>query len=795
MRRFLTLFVLLLCAVPFGVSISGCSRKTAPAFCNGGDSGTVVGQTTTITLQPVVFGISLNFAQISNLSAPSATDCKGNGTNISSFTYGSTDITIADVDPSTGRLCGGTWNRHSGGGIADYTVCNPTNKAGTAYLSASADGVTSNPIPVFVHPVVTSIVLGSPSSNCVTDPATNCSPAAFTFAAPSTTAGACPTSAAFPNNPQLANGCCTIAPATVVPPSSSMTPFSPNSCVSQGRITQLSARIFAGTGASQSNVSCLAGHLQFTAQSGTTSGAATSSVVSIDQNGVATANQPGSVLITADLSNAASSAGSFSTCPPASITLSAPNTSSNPVVVNQNNQQPLIATAVDTNGVGITGLNLQYVSTAPETIPAGSTITPTLAGNASIFAICEPPSCNSAPISQIGVFGNGKPVVSNPVNITSPGTNGTVLYMASTQSKYIVAQDFTRTSASAPLLLPFTPNSMVITSDGSAIYLGSSTALMVLNAGSSLAVARVDTNSPGTVLAVSPDKSLVVISDPARQVISLENSSGTVVSTFGGVGTHAEFSPDSQTLYVSADNQILVYSSFTGWTSITPSSPVSDVAVTVPSVGAYFAGPVTTARSYGPASTNSLYPLADSQPAATDRIAATNNGRHILGVSTLSGPVLDDLLVSIPSSNTAGAPVSIACPTNGGLTFSSSLSTTVLNSISASSFTGVWPSPDSSIAFVTYNGSGGVVPAYAPSTSGPGQVTYIKLSGTATAPLSGVVSADNSTFYTGTAGDNLVHIINRGTLTDTSTIAPGLTGASGNTVPVDLLVQKPRTTT
>ena len=800
MRRFLTLVVLLLCAVPFGVSISGCSRKSAPTFCNGGDSGIVVGQPTTITLQPVVYGVSLNFAEISNLAAPSATDCKGNPATAGAFTYGSTDITIADVDPATGKLCGGTWNRHSGGGIADYTVCVPTNKSGTAYLSASAGGATSNPIPVFVHPVVTSIVLGSPSINCATDPATNCSPAAFTFAAPSTTAGACPTSAAFPSNPQLANGCCTIPPATVVPPSTSVTAYTPNSCVSQGRTAQLSARIFAGTGASQANVSCLAGHLQFSAEGGTSSGS-TTSVVTIDQNGVATATQPGSVLISANVSNAASSAGSFFTCPPASITLSAPNTSTNPVVVNQNNQQPLIATAVDTQGVALTGLNLKFVSTTPQTIPGNNTITPILAGAGSIFAVCEPPTCNSAPNSEIGLFGNGKPVVSNPVNITSPGTNGTVLYMASTQSRYIVAQDFTRTGPSVPLLLPYAPNSMVIASDGATIYMGSSTALMVVNSTSSLSIERVDTTLPGSVLAVSPDKSLVVVTDPTRQIISLIDPKGTVVSTYGGVGTRAQFSPDSQTLYITAGNQILIYSSFTGWTSITPPSPVTDVAVTIPSVGAYFAGPVTTARSYCAATTvsgntasNSFFPLADSQPAATDFVAATNNGQHILGVAA-TGTVLNDLTVRIPSSNSSGSPVSIACPATGGLTFASTLSTTVLSSISASSFTGIWPTSDSSVAFVTYNGTGGVVPAYAPAGSGSGQLSYIKLSGTATAPLSGVVSDDNSTFYTGTAGDNLVHIINRSSLTDASTIAPGLTGASGNVVPVDLLVEKPRPTT
>jgi len=771
MRRFVTLFVLLLFTIPFGVSLSGCSHNTAPVFCNGGDSGITTGQATTITLQPIVTGISLNFAEIGQVNNPAVTDCKGSNVGVSAFTYGSTNLQIADIQPNSGRLCAGSWNRNSGGGIPDFTYCTPTNKAGIAYITASAEGVTSNPIPIFVHPVVTSIVLGNPSTNCATDPATSCCP--------------------------LVTGPVVVAP-----------PYQANSCLSQGATAQLVARVYAGTGANQTNVTCQAGNLQYTAQ-GASSSVQISPVVSIDPNGVATANQPGSVLITANVSNAASSAGYFSTCPPASITLTAPGTTGNPVVADENNTLPLLATAVDTKGVTLTGLNLEYESTSPTTIPAGSngSVFPPLAGAASITAICQPPNCNSSSYNQIGLYGTGKPVTSNSVNVITPGTNGTVLYMASTQSKYIVARDFTQTAQAVPFLLPYMPNSMVITDDGSTLYLGSPEGLMVLNAINTLSITRSDITSPGTVLAVSPDGSQVVITDPVKQITTLENSSGGVITTYGGVGTHAEFTPDSQTVYITAGNQLLVYSDFTGWTSIAPATaggtPVNDVAITVPTVGAYFAGPVTTARSDCPISTpgsngneiNVFYPPADSSPAVTDRIAATNDGLHILGATVTSAPTLSDLRVNIPAGNTSGNSVSVACPLTGTLTFSNTLSTTILGPITATAITGIFPTSDSSVAFVTYAGSGGVLPAYAPVNSGPGSTTYIKLSGTATAPVSGVVSADNTTFYAGTSGDNLVHLITRSTLADSSTLAPNLTNPAGATVPVDLLAQKPRKTT
>jgi hypothetical protein len=771
MRRFVTLSVLLLSSIPFGVSISGCAHNLAPTFCNGGDSGMTTTQAATITLQPITYGVSLNFAEIGQLQGPTTTDCKGSSVSVGAYTYGTTDMTIADIQPNTGRLCAGSWNRNSGGGIPDFTYCTATNKPGIAYVSASFNGVTSNPLPVFVHPVVTSIVLGGPSSNCTTDPTTACCPLATTGA--------------------------------VTAP-----PYLANSCISQGSTAQLVARVYAGTGANQTNISCLAGHLQLSAQ-GASSTTAISPVVSIDQNGVATANQPGSVLISANIADAASSAGFFSTCPPASITLTTPGSTANPVVVNQNNPQALVASAIDTNGVSLTGLNLEYVSTAPTTIPAslGGTVTPPLAGAASISAVCQPPNCNMSSYNQIGLFGNGKPVTSNSVNITAPGTNSTVLYMASTQSQYMAQIDFTTSVLGQPYLLPYVPNSMVISNDGSTLYMGSSTALMVVNAVNTLSITRTDPSSPGNVLAISPNGDILVLSDPVRQIISLESSAGGVLSTYGGVATHAEFAPDSQTVYITAGNQLLVYSTNSGWTSITPATsagtPVTDVAVTVPAVGAYFAGPTTTARSYCAVSSpttptneaNVFYPPADSSPAITDRLAATNDGMHVIGASVTPAPTLSDLRVSIPAGNMNGATVSVACPLTGTLSFSDTLTTTHLTPLTATAITGVWPTPDSTLAFITYTGSGGVLPAYAPSASGQGTTTYIKLSGSATAPIAGVVSADNSTFYVGTSGDNLVHIITRSPLTDSSTLAPNLTTPAGAIVPVNLMVQKPRKTT
>jgi trimeric autotransporter adhesin len=808
MRRFLTLLFLLLFTIPFGVSISGCSKKTSTVFCNGGDTGPAVGQVSNITLQPKIFGVSLNFAQIGQVSAPTAIDCKGTAVTVSSYTYatflptGQPDMTIADVQPTTGRLCAGTWNRNTGGGIADFTTCNPTNKSGTVYVVANGGGVSSNPLPIYIHPVVTNVTLGTLSTDCVNDPATNCSPAAF-----DTQASTC----AQTNN---GNGCC------AVPVPTTATAAADTGCVSQFVTSQLAARVVAGNGA---NISCQVGHLSYAPQ--------TPSIVTIDENGVATAQQPGSTVITANISNAGSSAGFFSTCPPVSIKLTATvgTGQSTSVMVNPNNVQPITAVAMDINNTILTGLTLNFESTTPTTIPAASaaSVTPIFPGSAAITAVCQPPTCNPSPFNQIGLFGNGKAITSNPVQVTAPGINSTNLYIASTNSFYLVPVDFTQPQLGSPVRLPYQPNSMVISNDGSTIYMGSAFELMSFSAATN-SIGAQDTTVPGTVLAVSPDGSTLVITDPIRQFVYLYSTSGAIQTQYGGVGTHAVFSPDSTTVYITLgtydastgvttpNNQLLVHSTFTGWyptqttlpNSTTPLN-TTDVAIGVPSVGAFFGGINTTARSYCPetttvgvppttssTTTNIFYPDAGVRGPQIDRIATTNDGLHVLGATVTPTPTLTDLAIVLPVNDCPGAD-------SPSPTFSATTAFTgALPGVTATAITGVFPTSDSKIAFVTYQGSGAVVPTYTPQASGAGTLGSIPLStalGTPIAPVTGVVSADNQTFFAGTSGDNAVHLITKqtdGTYKDTTTpIAPKLPDVNGNIVAPNLLVQKPRKAT
>ena len=138
------------------------------------------GQVKTITLASnlTTTGESLYYGQIGTALSATAQDCDGASVSISSYTYATTDHTIADVNPTNGTVCGGTWNRSTGGGVNDYTICtppvNPTNH--TAFITASGNGATSNTLAVFIHPAVTSVQLGGPSTdNCNQDLTSSCS--------------------------------------------------------------------------------------------------------------------------------------------------------------------------------------------------------------------------------------------------------------------------------------------------------------------------------------------------------------------------------------------------------------------------------------------------------------------------------------------------------------------------------------------------------------------------------------------------------------------------------------------
>jgi hypothetical protein len=366
---------------------------------------------------------------------------------------------------------------------------------------------------------------------------------------------------------------------------------------------------------------------------------------------------------------------------------------------------------------------------------------------------------------------------------------------------------------------------MVMDQLGTNIYFGSSHELMFYSTNSN-SLSKQDTNAPGVVLAVAPNDGLLLINDQVRQLFYLYSPSGGVSSTFGGMGTAAQWTPDSQTLYITDSasagaghqDKLYVYNSNTGWTtsSLTPSGTgttnptgATSLAVTVPSVGAYISGNPTVAHTWCPEGNvgdyNSMLfypqgPAPDNSVAVeTDVLAATTDGKHILGgwvpEGTAGSPItLSDIGVSIPSLSCLPADIATNPLANGDTlsplvlanTPSQTTAGDTTNPVNATAVNQVVAAPSSGLAFVTYDGTtaGNSLPYYLPGSNGAaGPVGYVRLTGasTITAPLAGAFSPDGTYFFVSTAGDDLVHFISipstitsTAVPTDSQQLAPGL---------------------
>jgi trimeric autotransporter adhesin len=773
MRRFFTLLCLLGLALPAGISISGCVRNPAGNYCNGLGYGPKDTDVASIILQPQIAGISLAYGQTIQVQSPSAYTCKGNTASIGAnqLNYGTSNNQLADISPS-GQLCAGTWNRNTGGGIADYTYCYAPNplpsSAGlpyaVAYVTVTADSVTSNPVAVYVHAPVTAISLVT----------------------------------------------------------TSLSSSSPQQCFSQNQQAQLDAQacyvsngtqyeFCAPSSVSPANYACtggLAPGVTSVPSCGSSIGTlnfsvSNSSVATFNSTTeVLTAQQPGTTSITATIAQSASSAGYFSTCPPASVKVSLASGATSGVVT-QGVSQNLSATVLDTLGNPISGLNLQYESTNPVDIGAtgAGTITASFPGVGSVYAVCEPFSCNPAPINEFGLNGTGLPLSSNPVSITVPGTTSEfVWYAAPGQSQYFASMELLTGNPGSLARLPFVPNSMVMDQDGNNLYFGSARELMIYSTASN-ALSSQNTSVPGVVLAVSPNNGELVINDQIRGVFYIFNTSSGAGSSYGGLGVAAQWTPDSNTVYIvdsaaagtGHTNTLYVYNINLGWSiyPLTASGGSQNVAVTVPGVGAYLAGFPTVAHTWCPSGTVGnnasiqFYPQSDSVNVTTSVLGATSNGQHMLGAS-LSGSsiTLDDIGLAISATPlcpeaTTGAPpnqVETMTPLSTNPTIDGTVNLTGVTNATAVNqvVTGTAPTTNSTataapIAFVTYSTpstatTAAQLPFYLPQTSGAGPVGYVKFADASsatppTAPLTGVFSTDNSIFFVSTAGDNEIHFI------------------------------------
>jgi hypothetical protein len=186
--------------------------------------------------------------------------------------------------------------------------------------------------------------------------------------------------------------------------------------------------------------------------------------------------------------------------------------------------------------------------------------------------------------------------------------------------------------------------------------------------------------------------------------------------------------------------------------------------------------------------------------AANDHVATTTDGKHVIG-ATANPPTLTDTAVTLPINS---------CPIVNGQTAGSTfmpapaLSQTSLAAYGIQYINQVIASTNSLDTFITYTSSatttpsgGALLPIYQPAAQAGtlGTLSSVKLAGTAISPVSGIFSPDNTIFFAGTTGDNLLHLINTRTLVDTQQLNLKLTDANGKPLPPVFLAVKPRPTT
>ncbi len=800
MQRFFVLIVLFCFCLPVGLSIAGCGHNTNN-YClkNGHAYGPKTNQVAYVVLRPQTKGISLAWGQTRSVNEPTAYNCNNVAQTVAHYTYATTNHSLADISPS-GIICAGSWNRYSQGLVPPYTVCTPPSGAslsncgtasspnsacGVAQVTATGGSVTSNPVNVYIHPPISSISI---NANSYTQ--TRCFSQGVTVS-------------------QNGTPVTLRSETTVLGPNGTPIPLD-----DVGTITYR---------ANNANIV----KINNTSTSGASTGSSSSSGLASNPNGTMTANQPGATVITASVAGSSSAAGYFYTCPPTSIALSVNGQTT--ATVTPSSTPTVSSTIKDKNGTTLTGISLDYSSTQPQNLSVGSNgdISVNFPSSASITAVCQPGTCNPSPITQIGYYGAGVPIVSNTIHIKAPGRDSDQLWFASTKSQYVSEIDLTQGTKGNTVRLPYVPNSMVANQSVSQLYFGSYRELMIYNTFTNT-ISKQDTSVPGVVLAVSPDGSTLVINDQLRKVIYLYSlSTGSTTTSIGGVATHAQFSPDGRTVYITGPNKLFVHNDNTGWStyqlnssqsaSCTPSlnntgsDPYCgrDLALTVPQIGPFVTGSTTTAYGFCPDTTVTppvYYPQAASVPDETDHLAATPGGDHMIGATNtdlVDMWLYSDSAQTKPGMPTGGCPQATATTTKPIQLYPDTVSTP-FTQIAPSQIDQVLTAPNSSVAFVTYqsNTPDGLLPAYDVSSAAntAGTLKNIQLSGTAGNPIAGAFSPDGSIFFASTSGDDLVHMIqpspsDPSTWVDTGTLKPGLTNAKQQPVPAQFIAVKSRSST
>ena len=185
-----------------------------------------------------------------------------------------------------------------------------------------------------------------------------------------------------------------------------LSPASLSTCISSGATQQFTATAFSnGT-----DVTSTVGTINWLST--------TTSVATVDANGLATAATPGGSTIFANVGNVTSLPVPFTTCPPKSISLHIQNAGDTSFTLDAAATQQLTADVTDINGNPVANAPLTYtvLPSAVGSVSGAGLATAVVPGVGEIVASCTPPTCN---------INLNYPVYSNLVTMNVNGTTVT----------------------------------------------------------------------------------------------------------------------------------------------------------------------------------------------------------------------------------------------------------------------------------------------------------------------------------------------------------------------------------
>ena len=735
MGRFVSLAGLS-CIVLCLILLASCGQSSPTNISTGNAVPTSVSLTAS---SAVGSNLSLEVGKTSALSATA----RGSRNNVinETFSYLSSNPTVATV-AQNGLICAGTWDS-----LTLPQVCTP-GTVGTTQVTATALGVSSPPITVYVHQRITSITV----SKVAGQPAT------------------------------LSNTCLSKAG-----------PSGPESWVYQATAMSGSTDITASIGS-------------FSWQEinpGTSAIVNFSSppVTSPLNQEIVTANIPGEEPIFASASGFNGQPSLVQTCPVQTILITAANNSSTSISMNTGSSTTLDATVTDEVGRTLTGVPLTWSSSNQISVASGAGVTSTVFGSTftataagvgatDMTASCTPPTCNggfkpSLPIyakTPITFTVTSSAAPSNPtayVTTTacaSPTANPTNAACTPTVIPLTKSSTGTTFTTGTPIPLPASPNSFVFDPKGTNAYLGVRSSHFGQNGAMVFtgSAATQFTSAFGTVLAISPDTSTAIFSDAVNspnQVLICTNcstSSRTVTPVAITNATAAAFSPDSLKAYIVAGDNVVgfslyVYSKLDALRKV----PLQTRATAVAFIGNGMVGYLAGGDSAGGASFPVCFDPASGPALSSVTIPGATMLRALPGdtILALAPPDVKTVTASILGNPMPG---DIGCPApRGVLTLSNSAPLSFDLGEGAIVPTQLIISSDASIGYLLAQSP---APNSAPLPfvtvfSIRGQTTsQVSLAGNAT-PLSASLSPAGNLLFVG-ADDGAVHVIDTSLLQD-----------------------------